>query len=275
MLHAFRRVDELLRGRRTGPDVLESSASLLPLRAFLPAAAILGCVYGFFMGWYAVLGRQPPAYMQTVASTVKTPALFLLTLFVTFPSLYVFNALMGGRLGFAAALRLLVGAIVVNLAVAASLGPILGFFTLSTTSYPFMVLLNVALLGTAGLISAGFLLKALRALSGPPELPPTPTEPYVPPYAGPEPVDSASARLPSFLAARAAAAAEYERSRIPSAAGIFPVWVILYGLVGAQMAWVLRPFIGNPNIPFAWFRPIDGNFFTSVFQQILRLTGAH
>jgi hypothetical protein len=268
LLHAFRRVDELLRGRRTGPDLLESSASLLPLRAFLPAAVILGCTYGFFMGWYAVLGRQPPVAMQTVASTVKTPALFLLTLFVTFPSLYVFNALMGGRLGFAAALRLLVGAIVVNLAVAASLGPILGFFTLSTTSYPFMVLLNVALLGTAGLISAGFLLKALRELSGPAEEPP-PFEP--PPLPEPDATSDADSRIPAFLAARAAA---HRVQRRPSAAGIFPVWVILYGLVGAQMSWVLRPFIGNPNIPFAWFRPISGNFFSSVIEQILRLTGA-
>jgi hypothetical protein len=270
LINAFGRVDELLRGRRTGPEVLETSATLLPLRSFLPAAIVLGCVYGFFMGWYAVLGREPPSYMQLVASTVKTPALFLLTLFVTFPSLYVFNALMGGRLGFAAALRLLVGAIVVNLAVAASLGPVLGFFTLSTTSYPFMVLLNVALLGTAGLISAGFLLRALRALSGPPE-----PAPILPPNLAPEAPDAESAeasRLPRFLAARAAA--EYEQ-RSPSAAGIFPVWAVLYGLVGAQMAWVLRPFIGNPKIPFAWLRPIDGNFFSSVVEQILRLTGAH
>ena len=89
---------------------------------------LLGAVYGFFMGWYAIMGREPAEYMQLVASMVKLPALFLLTLLVTFPSLYVFNALVGSRLSFGATLRLLVGAIVVNVTVAASFGPILGFF---------------------------------------------------------------------------------------------------------------------------------------------------
>ena len=28
--------------------------------------------------------------------------------------------------------------------------------------------------------------------------------------------------------------------------------MVVFGLVGAQMGWVLRPFIGNPNQPFQW-----------------------
>ena len=35
---------------------------------------------------------------------------------------------------------------------------------------------------------------------------------------------------------------------------VFRCWVILFGLVGAQMSWVLRPFIGRPGLPFVWFR---------------------
>lgn len=38
-------------------------------------------------------------------------------------------------------------------------------------------------------------------------------------------------------------------------------WVILYGLVGSQLGWTLRPFVGNEGEPFQIFRPeIDGNF---------------
>lgn len=32
------------------------------------------------------------------------------------------------------------------------------------------------------------------------------------------------------------------------------VWFVLYMFVGIQMAWVLRPFVGDPNLPVAFFR---------------------
>ena len=125
----FRQLDDLMRGRKTAPECLAEGRIELPLRRFVPWAVVLGLTYGFFIGWYAIFSREPACYTKLVASTVKLPALFLLTLVVTFPSLYVFNALVGCRLSFSSTLRLLVGAIVVNLAVAASFGPILGFFT--------------------------------------------------------------------------------------------------------------------------------------------------
>jgi len=37
------------------------------------------------------------------------------------------------------------------------------------------------------------------------------------------------------------------------------------------MGWVLRPFLGNPNVPFAWFRPRESNFFQAVFQAFASL----
>ena len=52
---------------------------------------------------------------------------------------------------------------------------------------------------------------------------------------------------------------------------IFQIWVIIYGLVGAQMGWLLRPFIGSPDLPFAWYRERGGNFFEAVFSQIEKL----
>jgi hypothetical protein len=30
------------------------------------------------------------------------------------------------------------------------------------------------------------------------------------------------------------------------------------------MGWILRPFIGDPNLPFQWFRQRQSNFFEAV-----------
>jgi hypothetical protein len=34
------------------------------------------------------------------------------------------------------------------------------------------------------------------------------------------------------------------------------------------MGWVLRPFIGDPNQPFTWFRPRESNFFEAVLNAL-------
>jgi len=243
MFRAFKALDELLRGQRTGEMTAEGAGGpAIPLRVFLPLAVGLGATYGFFMGWFRVSMRWgtgvSDGYEQMLASMVKLPALFLLTLGVTFPSLYVFSALLGGRLNFGALLRLLTGTMVVSLAVAASFGPILAFFTLSTTSHSFMVVLNVILLGVSGFVGVGFLMKALRRIAGP----------------DPAPGDVLGAK--------------------DNGSGvIFGVWTIIYGAVGVQMAWLLRPFIGHPGADFGWFRPRSGNFISGLFDHFGHLAG--
>lgn len=264
MLSWFRQLDELLRGKRTAPDLLAVGKIDIPLRIFVILSILLGAGYGFFMGWFAFTIRPvSDSYMQLVASIVKLPALFLLTLVVTFPSLYVFNALVGCRLTFESTLRLLIGAIAVNLAVAASLGPILGFFTVSTTSYTFIVLLNVALLGIGGFVGLGFLLQTLRRLAAPSEVDWTA-------YPTPKPVEGepnsksgeiATTKTPGPLDQPFGG---FPVHAVGSARSIFRVWVIIYALVGAQMGWLLRPFIGSPDMPFTWFRARHGNFFQAV-----------
>ena len=52
---------------------------------------------------------------------------------------------------------------------------------------------------------------------------------------------------------------------------VFRCWVIVFGLVGAQMGWVLRPFVGNPNQPFQWFRERESNFFQAVWETAVTL----
>ncbi|MEO1593602.1 MAG: actin-binding WH2 domain-containing protein, partial [Cyanobacteria bacterium J06632_22] len=51
-------------------------------------------------------------------------------------------------------------------------------------------------------------------------------------------------------------------------------WLVLYGLVGSQLGWTLRPFFGAPGEPFQIFRPeIDGNFYAQVFTSLFALFG--
>lgn len=254
----LRELDELLRGRIQRPADLIDDSRRIRLRRFVPMAIVLGAIYGFFMGWYSIISREPAVFQQAFASMVKLPALFLITLVVTFPSLYVFNAMLGSRLGFTATLKLLVSAIVVNVTVAASLGPILGFFTLSTTSYPFMIILNVVLMGLSGAVSLGFLLHTLRRLSwipvagSPPAIVEDESEGDAEPSPNSAPVNIEYAESNSFGESRS----------------IFRIWVLIYGLVGAQTGWLLRPFIGSPNMEFTWFRERDGNFFISVWNSL-------
>jgi hypothetical protein len=254
-------LDDLLRGRRTTPELLAGGKIDIPLRTFVLLAVILGAIYGFFMGWFGLFNPDARFHgvPQLLATIAKIPALFLFTLVVTFPSLYVFNALVGGRLDFGMTLKLLVAAIVINLAVAASLGPILGFFTVSTTSYPFMVLLNVLLLAIAGTVGLGFLLQTLKRIMAPWR----PPLPQARPPASPGEESSSSAK-PASVEVPSVYVEEDPRV----ARSIFRVWIVIYALVGAQMGWILRPFIGAPNMPFELFRHRHGNFFMAVMQQL-------
>jgi hypothetical protein len=52
---------------------------------------------------------------------------------------------------------------------------------------------------------------------------------------------------------------------------VFNLWVIVFALVGAQMGWVLRPFIGNPDMRFTWFRGRESNFFQAVLHTFQSL----
>jgi hypothetical protein len=265
MWNRLKELDRLLRGEATDARALRQGT--IPINAGGLAAVIvaLGVIYGLCMGCYALFRSAGPSYLQVAASAVKVPALFFLTLVVTFPSLYVFNALVGSRLTVASVLRLLIASLGVTLAVLASLGPIVAFFSVSTTSYSFMVLLNVVLCSVSGVLGLLFLLQTLNRLSvaepGPAE--PDPSQPD----AASEPTDQPAPRghLPGPL--------DRPEGHVLGrhVKAVFRCWVLVFGLVGAQMSWVLRPFIGNPDEPFQWFRQRESNFFEAVWNVVQSL----
>ena len=162
-----RDIDALLRGSYTSKEQLQAGTVDVPVRTLAQAALVLGAVYGVMMGLFAVFTSGLGGLLQLVATTIKVPLLFMLTLVVTFPSLYVFSALARSRLKALSTFRLVLAALTLNLAVLASFGPVTAFFTLSTTSYPFMVLLNVFFFGVAGLVGLVFLRQALNVVFEP------------------------------------------------------------------------------------------------------------
>ena len=52
---------------------------------------------------------------------------------------------------------------------------------------------------------------------------------------------------------------------------MFQVWVVIYGMVGAQMGWILRPFIGSPDMEFTFFRERESNFFQALLRSLSNL----
>ena len=54
----------------------------------------------------------------------------------------------------------------------------------------------------------------------------------------------------------------------PPSMALLYVWILLFGFVGTQLAWTLRPFFGDPDRPFALFRKIEGTFYMDVIRTI-------
>ncbi len=315
MASRWQLLDHVLRGEATRGDQLVTGELSVGARQLAPVLVALGGLYGLCMGSFGIIraystegmrdGAVTDAWLQVAATTVKVPLLFLATLVVTLPSLYVFNALVGSSLKARSVLRLLIAMLGVTLAVLASLGPIVAFFGVSTTSYSFMILLNVACFGVAGVLGLAFLLRTLHRLAlaqdaqdmqrrldasrkanaehesmadevVETEAADTETEDKDEP-------DASSA--PELRAVKAAAKRGTNVGRESPlqligertdgrAKAVFRIWVVVFGLVGAQMSWVLRPFVGSPDLPFALFRERESNFFESVAGAIARLLGA-
>ncbi len=244
-------LDSVLRGSATTPAGLENGDIPVSARGLLVVITILGMFYGLCMGCYGLLKVGGPNYWQMLATTIKVPMLFLLTLFITFPSLYVFNALVGSRLHAHSLLRLLMASLGVTLAVLSSLGPIVAFFSACTTSYHFMILLNVLVFSISGFLGLSFLLQTLQRLTIY-NVAPSATE------------DENEAKFKGALDPTLRPI----HFRVKT---VFRCWLVVFSLVGMQMAWILRPFIGAPSRPFTWFRDRESNFFEAVFQSILAL----
>jgi hypothetical protein len=243
----IRDLDRILRGEATSLPALRAGAINVSAGSLVGGLVGMGAIYGVCMASFTMFQGGDQWWLQMIASTLKVPALFLLTLLITFPSLYVFSALVGYRLSFRSLFRLLLAVLGVTMVVLASLGPIIAFFAVSTKSYSFMLLLNVAVFGASGVLGLIFLLQTLNRLHEVEAQADNPELPFL---------DAAD-----------------DRPASRHGAVVFRCWLIVFGLVGMQMGWVLRPFLGHPSLPFTWFRARESSFFESVLHNLRHLLG--
>jgi hypothetical protein len=241
-------IERILRDREGMWEQVHSGRSLRQLIASLLICAVIALgVFG------AVLGAQGEQW-QIIASAVKLPVLFLLTLLICLPTLYLFNLVLGARLSVLQATALMAAAVTVTSVLTLAFAPISLFFLITAPDYSFYKLLNVAILALSGVVGLGFLVDGMRSLN------------------------KLAVTAPAKPALTAAPMAEDGEDRKPVPAivtaepqvnmALVRIWVLLFGFVGTQLAWTLRPFVGSPDQSFQVFRKIEGNFYVNVMQSI-------
>lgn len=63
--------------------------------------------------------------------------------------------------------------------------------------------------------------------------------------------------------------------RNPLHRALLSIWIVLFAFVGIQTAWMLRPFVGSPDLPAQFFREEAwGNAYVEVANKIAQLFGA-
>jgi hypothetical protein len=131
--------------------------------------------------------------------------------------------------------------------------------------------LNVAVFFVSGMLGFKFMLQTLYRLEAarhwpPPKPPKTPEAGETPP---------AEDQPPPIMAQPAQETGALWGVRNLWLDGhvkaIFVSWMIVSGLVCAQMAWVLRPFLGKPGEPFHWFCPRESSFLPAFWEAMRAL----
>ena len=295
-------IERILRDRRGIWDQVVEDRQLTKLTGQMLVSSVvaLAC-YG------AVLGSFHSVLMA-LTSAVKLPLLFLVTLAICLPTLYLFNLVFGARLSIRQSLALVMVALTVTAMLALAFAPISLFFLITAPDYNFFKLLNVAILTLSAVVGLRFLTGGMRVLNESGLLTPEkPAEAVVP--MSPAPAGAAVASAPGTPAAVAAQAGNgavttvappapvhappapiqvppgyvlhpvhqqlarpvKAPSTTPPSMTLLYVWILLFGFVGTQLAWTLRPFFGSPGKPFSLYRDIDGNFYAEIFRTLSHL----
>jgi len=288
-------IERILRDRQgIWQQVVEDrSLSKLTGQMLLSSVVALAC-YG------AVLGSFHSVLMA-LTSAVKLPLLFLVTLAICLPTLYLFNLVFGARLSVRQSLALVMVALTVTAMLALAFAPIALFFLITAPDYGFFKLLNVAILALSALVGLRFLTGGMRVLNEngllapekavveqkpapvPAEVPvpaavaangggtTTITAPAPAPVAQMPPQVPPGYMLTPIAPQRPVRPAPRQSTPTPPSMTLLYVWILLFGFVGTQLAWTLRPFFGSPGMKFSLYREIDGNFYAEIFKTLSHL----
>jgi len=280
-------VERILRDRGGIWDqiIRERDLPKLIVRMLITSAlslAAYGAVLGASSGW-----------LQALVSTAKLPMLFLVTLAICLPTLYLFNLVFGAKLSVLQTCALIMVAITVTAVLTFAFAPISLFFLITARSYAFFKLLNVAILTLTALVGLRFLTSGMRALNDHVVVESTISQPVVVPVplaqreltsvtvggaaevAAQRPTNGDTPanpprpnHTPVPAADDATANASSPAAERPASMILLYIWILLFGFVGTQLAWTLRPFFGSPDAPFELFRDIGGTFYSDILSTL-------
>ena len=222
-MNYFATVIFLLRDRQ---EFLEEIHQGVKLKSKISALMISS--FCFFALYGAIIGAFHSP-LQVVSSAVKLPALYLITLVVCLPTLYIFNVLFGSKQSIAQHLTFLLTAVSIISVLLCGFAPVTLFFLITVNSYHFFLLLNVAIFALTGILGVSFLYQIMKPIAD-----------------------------------------DDTEQGIKVRTNILRFWLVLYGFVGSQLGWTLRPFFGTPG-EFELFRPREGSFFVGVWNTLINL----
>lgn len=222
-MNYFSTVIFLLRDRK---EFLEEIYQGIKLKSKITALLISSSC--FFALYGAIIGAFHSP-LQALSSAIKLPALYLITLIVCLPTLYILNVLFGSKQSIGQHFTFLLSTISVIAILLCGFAPVALFFLITVNDYHFFMVLNVSIFAITGIIGVSFLYQVMKPV------------------------------------------ADNDKDQgIKVRTNILRFWLGLYGFVGSQLGWTLRPFFGSPG-QFELFRPREGNFFTGVFNAIINL----
>lgn len=239
---------DLLQNREIFVEEIIAAKQLKSKIGMLLMSSILCfAIYGFIIGFSNSL-------LQAVSSAIKLPILYLLTMCICFPTLFIFNSIFGAKQPLGQTFALIVTGNCIIALILVAFAPVTLFFLLSSHNYPFYKLLNVIFFSISGYAGVIFFHKTFTRMSSTAEslmaLPLTQSDgTSVKTISKPQPIGQTNNNQTKFL--------------------LF--WLVLYCFVGIQLGWTLRPFFGEPNTPFEVVREIGGNFFADIVKSIGRM----
>lgn len=185
----------------------------------------------------ASLGAYSGSAWQVLAALLKMPILLVGTTLLTFPSFFVLQSWRAPRtLDWRRAMALLSTMLGATGLVWGALAPPVLFLVVSTRYYDLAQFLSVVVGAFGGVVGLAVLLGGYRRLCAP--------------HDGPREVGSNPFPSGSFLV----------------------TYFAVFGVVGAQLGWMLRPFVGSPSLPFQIVRPLDpgdpGNIFAFLLEKL-------
>jgi hypothetical protein len=154
---------ETVESIRRAPTLGKTAGILFLISIFMSA------IYGMVMGATNLLQASQMApgfkFLMIATTGAKVPILFLLTMVIVLPPIYVSNAYIGSRVSFLQMFTLMISTIAVISTSLASGATIALFFSLTSKSYHFIKLLHFLIFACSGIAGLTFLSKSLMQIT--------------------------------------------------------------------------------------------------------------